>query len=62
VPAKIVSTRGYVVTKSLDDFGLMQGLPAPAPGAEPTATQVMRIPAPLLCFWMGATEIPEANG
>lgn len=50
--------RGYVVTKSLDDFGLMQGLPAPAPGAEPTATQIMRIPAPLLCYWMGATELP----
>jgi hypothetical protein len=50
--------RGYVITKSLDDFGLMQGLPAPAPGAEPTTTQIMRIPAPLLCYWMGATEIP----
>jgi hypothetical protein len=52
----------YVVTKSLDDFGLMQGLPALAPGAEPTATQIMRIPAPLLCYWMGATEIPQADG
>ena len=49
--------RGYVVTKAIDDFGTMQGLPAPAPGAEPTATQIMRIPAPLLCYWMGATEI-----
>jgi uncharacterized protein len=42
--------RGYVVTKSLDDFGLMQGLAA--------GTQVMRVPAPLLCYWMGATELP----
>jgi hypothetical protein len=54
--------RGYVVTKSLDDFGLMQGLPAPAPSAEPAATQIMRIPASLLCYWMGATEIPQADG
>ncbi len=54
--------RGYVVTKSLDDFGTMQGMPVPAPDAAPdaptVATQIMRIPAPLLCYWMGATELP----
>ena len=54
--------RGYVVTKSLDDFGPMQGLPVSAaesvPGAPIAATQIMRIPAPLLCYWMGATETP----
>lgn len=54
--------RGYVVTKSLDDFGPTQGLPPPPPSAEPTAepstTEIMRIPAPLLCYWMGATELP----
>jgi hypothetical protein len=53
--------RGYLVTKSLDDFGLMQGLPtlapATAPDATAVATQIMRIPAPLLCYWMGATEV-----
>lgn len=42
--------RGYVVTKLLDDLGLMQGLAA--------GTQVMRVPAPLMCYWMGATELP----
>ena len=55
--------RGYVVTKSLDDFGPMQGLPVStaesAPGTPTAATQIMRIPAPLLCYWMGATELPE---
>ena len=54
--------RGYVVTKSLDDFGPMQGLHAIAPKTSPsapaTAAQIMRIPAPLLCYWMGATEAP----
>lgn len=45
--------RGYVVTKSLDDFGPMQGLAA--------TSQVMRVPAPLLCYWMGAAELPEAR-
>lgn len=48
-------SRGYVVTKSLDDLGPLTGLPAPAGDA--VATQIMRIPAPLLCYWMGATEI-----
>jgi predicted AAA+ superfamily ATPase len=49
--------RGYVVTKSLDDFGLMTA-PQPARGSGQTPTQIMRIPAPLLCYWMGATELP----
>lgn len=50
-------SRGYVVTKSLDDFGLMSD-PQPARGSDQAPTQVMRIPAPLLCYWMGATELP----
>ncbi len=45
--------RGYVVTKSLDDFGVMTGLPQTGE----TPCQIMRIPAPLLCYWMGATEL-----
>lgn len=47
--------RGYVVTKSLGDFGLMTGLPQTS-GAP---TQIMRIPAPLLCYWMGASELNQ---
>lgn len=42
--------RGYVVTKSLDDFGVIKELPD-------TNTRIMRIPAPLLCYWMGASEL-----
>ena len=54
--------RGYVVTKSLDDFGPLTGLAdAPAAGKEPVA-QIMRVPAPLLCYWMGASELgPNAE-
>ncbi len=51
--------RGYVVTKSLDDFGPMLEMPAPATGKQSSATQIMRIPAPLLCYWMGASELPQ---
>lgn len=49
-------SRGYVVTKSLDDFGLMAGLPPSNAEGQP-ATQIMRIPAALLGYWMGGTEI-----
>jgi predicted AAA+ superfamily ATPase len=42
--------RAYVVTKSLDDFG-----PVDLPGDG--ATRIFRIPAPLLCYWMGASEV-----
>ncbi len=41
--------RGYVVTKSLDDFGPATDLPN-------TTTQILYIPAPLLCYWMGQAE------
>lgn len=51
--------RAYVVTKSLDDFGVMQGLPQAAASDEHPPCQIMRIPAPLLCYWMGASEVPE---
>lgn len=47
--------RGYVVTKSLTDFGALEGLPPLLDGGK-SGTQIMRIPAPLLCYWMGATE------
>lgn len=49
--------RGYVVTKSLGDFGLMTGLPDHVK----SATQIMRIPVPLLCYWMGASELNQSE-
>lgn len=44
--------RGYVVTKSLTDFGPMTGL-------KDTKTAILRLPAPLLCYWLGMTELAE---
>ncbi|HEU0121208.1 MAG TPA: ATP-binding protein [Bryobacteraceae bacterium] len=41
--------RAYVVTKSLQDFGVL-----PTPNHPGTA--VLRIPAPLFCYWLGAAE------
>lgn len=43
--------RGYVVTKSLDDLGPLEGT-----GKAKPKTSIMRIPAPLLCYWMGEAE------
>lgn len=45
-------THGYVVTKSLDDFGFLGELPD-------TKTKIMQIPATLLCYWMGASELKK---
>ena len=46
---------GYVVTKSLDDFGIMKNLPD-------IKTTIMHIPAPLLCYWMGKSELKQSYG
>lgn len=45
--------RAYVVTKSLDDLGLLLGVPE--------GTRVMRLPAPLLCYWIGSSEIIQPS-
>ncbi len=45
--------RAYVVTKSLDDLGPLPGLPMNDSGG---STRILRVPAPLLCYWAGATE------
>jgi uncharacterized protein len=45
--------RGYVVTKALDDFGVIPNLPE---------TRILRIPAALLCYWMGEAEVSPAEG
>lgn len=44
--------RGYVVTKSLDDFGILHQ-------KDTTAPPILRIPATLLCYWMGEMELRE---
>ncbi len=45
---------GYVVTKSLSDFGLLKEIKNPN-------TQIMLIPAPLLCYWMGESELSQSD-
>lgn len=45
--------RGYLITKSLDDFGPMT--PIASPGRK--KGHVMMIPAPLFCYWMGLMQL-----
>lgn len=47
--------RAYVVTKSLSDFGLIENLPNNCP------TRIMKIPAALLCYWMGEHELLQST-
>jgi predicted AAA+ superfamily ATPase len=44
--------RGYIVTKSLDDFGILAQ-------KDSAATPLFRIPATLLCYWMGEMELRQ---
>ena len=46
--------RGYAVTKSLGDFGLLKQ-------DKRVQTRLFRIPAPLLCYWTGKMELLEAS-
>lgn len=51
--------RAYVVTKSLDDFGTMTGHGKQSESETDTSateTPIMRIPASLLCYWVGEME------
>ena len=51
----LLQLRDAGIAISIDDFGTIADLPD-------TTTRILRIPAPLLCYWMGATELPGAAG
>jgi predicted AAA+ superfamily ATPase len=44
-------SRGYVITKDVRDFGIvdMEG--------KAGSTRLLKVPAPLACFWLGLTEL-----
>lgn len=48
-------TRGYVITKEVTDFGVL-------PLGEPSGSaSVVKIPAPLACYWLGRSEVESAD-
>jgi predicted AAA+ superfamily ATPase len=47
--------RGYVITKEITDFSVMPLL------REAANTRVLKIPAPLACYWLGLLEVEAAD-
>jgi hypothetical protein len=47
--------RGYVITKEVTDFGV---LPLGEAGG---GASVVKIPAPLACYWLGRSEVENAD-
>ena len=47
--------RGYVITREMTDFSLL-----PVENA-PTHTVLLKIPAPLACYWLGRSELQPSN-
>lgn len=45
--------QGYIVTKSANDFGLFE--------VRGLSSKIMRIPACMLCYWLGESEIRRKN-
>jgi len=48
--------RGYVITKDVNDFSAMPLVRAAA------GARVVKIPAPLACYWLGLLEVAAAGG
>jgi uncharacterized protein len=46
--------RGYVITRELNDFGILQH-------KKPASAEILRIPAILLCYWMGEMELNQQH-
>jgi len=47
--------RGYVITKDVNDFSVMPLVRAAA------GARVVKIPAPLACYWLGRLEVEAAQ-
>jgi hypothetical protein len=47
--------RGYVITKDVNDFSVMPLVRAAA------GARVVKIPAPLACYWLGLLEVEAAG-
>lgn len=48
--AKNLFKRGYIITRDSSDFGIMHAMPLPS------GSQILRIPAPLFCYWITGDE------
>ena len=46
--------RGYVITKDVNEFSVM-------PLVRAAAARLVKIPAPLACYWVGLLEVEAAG-
>ena len=47
--------RGYVITREFTDFGVL------VPGGREPSVGLLKIPAPLACYWLGRSELESAR-
>jgi hypothetical protein len=47
--------KGYVITREMSDFRVME---VERDGAK---ARLLKIPAPLACYWLGRSELESAN-
>jgi hypothetical protein len=48
-------SRGYIITRDLADFGIVET------NNRGTQTQLLKIPAPLACYWLGRSELESVR-
>jgi predicted AAA+ superfamily ATPase len=49
-------SQGYVITRDMEDFGLLSEV------REASQAKLLKIPAPLACYWLGRSELEAARG
>ena len=49
------TSRGYVITREMSDFGVLSLDDSPA------GTRLLKIPAPLACYWLGVLELQASR-
>lgn len=47
--------RGYVITREMSDFGILE------PADDRVKTLLLKIPAPLACYWLGQSEVDATS-
>lgn len=50
-------SRGYIITREWNDYGVIDALPGTDQVGKGVHPKLLKIPAPLACFWLGQSEI-----
>jgi predicted AAA+ superfamily ATPase len=55
-------SRGYVITREWDDYGVIDAVKSLRAEGTAGSARLLKIPAPLACFWLGQSEISLPPG